>query len=166
MIGLITWGQPSEATGSRHERGRRVWRPGGVRGDNKMVVRPALETVALTRKPEAGLEVVELKMLQPVCVLMHVKATEEYKKLSCLLVRRSLSYHLFVLLIKLSLLKVLSVLRSTCAAAQVAGLQHLIFMPVQPKASVPTCRLWYVATLQTLTGLSYCFLTKLRAICI
>lgn len=68
MIGLITWGQPSEATGSRHERGRRVWRPGGVRGDNKTVVRPALETVALTRKPEAGLEVVELKMLQPVCV--------------------------------------------------------------------------------------------------
>lgn len=68
MIGLITWGQPSEATGSRHERGRRVWRPGGVRGDNKTVVRPALETVALTRKPEAGLQVAELKMLQPVCV--------------------------------------------------------------------------------------------------
>lgn len=75
-----------------------------------------------------------------------------------------------VLLIKLSPLKVLSVLpsvlRSTCAAAQVAGLQHLIFMPCQLKANVPTCRLLYVATLQTLTGLSYCFVTKLRAICI
>lgn len=161
MIGLITWGQPSEATGSRHERGRRVWRPGGVRGDNKTVVRPALETVALTRKPEAGLEVAELKMLRPVCV----DACEGDRGIQ--------ETDLFVS-------ETVIIISSVCATYQTIPAEGALCAPVHLcrrtgrwssaphflKASVPTCRLLYVATLQTLTGLSYCFLTKLRAICI
>lgn len=50
------------------------------------------------------------------------------------------------------------------ATAQVtAGFWHLISMACQLKANVSTCPSLYVASLQILTGLSYCLFTEPKA---